>query len=143
MVLLHGIKSSLSKVPQLCSPHLMCIMNTSRRSRESNLTVSYSASRGASSQEQFPGRDCSPSGPVFPNESVLPPDPSPPPNEILQVKGKHKKFKGPPESVLRAMKIDRGAILIGLLLILLAVALFGVPVGILTAIAGLVGYLVR
>ena len=116
MVLLHRYNPSSCKVPGLCSPHLMCIMNTSRRPRESNLRVSHSKSWKTSDQQK-------------PDDSV---------DQLLVVKGKKSKIKGPPDSVLKALLIDRLTKLGMLLIALLVIAKYGLSAAVVTAVIGLV-----
>ena len=114
MVLLHGINLSSHKVPELCSPHLMCIMDTSRRPRECNLRVSHSKSRETSDQQKV-------------DDSV---------DQILLVKGKNTKIEGPPGYVLWALVI-KGIVF---LLALWIIAYHGLPGAVVTAIGGWINY---
>ncbi len=94
----------------------MCIMNTSRRLQKSNLRLSHSKSRETSDQQK-------------PDDSV---------DQPLVVKGKNSKFKGPPDSVLKALLIDRLSKLGMLLIALLIIAKYGLSGAVVTAVIGLV-----
>ena len=59
-------------------------------------------------------------------------------DQLLVVKGKKSKIKGPPDSVLKALLIDRLTKLGMLLIALLVIAKYGLSAAVVTAVIGLV-----